>query len=156
MAVVTKYPEPLVFGLDIGTRSIVGTVGYKEQNKFNVVAMAVKYHDTRSMIDGQIHDISKVSEDIVWVKEELEKQLNGRKLHDVCIAAAGRVLKTAVGHGEYEFSENTLINQDYIHSIDLIGVEKAHEIISRRHMLGKPTANIRIFKAFNYLVCVFS
>lgn len=129
MAVVTKYPEPLVFGLDIGTRSIVGTVGYKEQNKFNVVAMAVKYHDTRSMIDGQIHDISKVSEDIVWVKEELEKQLNGRKLHDVCIAAAGRVLKTAVGHGEYEFSENTLINQDYIHSIDLIGVEKAHEII---------------------------
>ncbi len=129
MAVVTKYPEPLVFGLDIGTRSIVGTVGYKEKNKFNVVAMAVKYHDTRSMIDGQIHDIAKVSEDILYVKEELEKQLNGRKLHDVCIAAAGRVLKTAVGHGEYEFNENTLINQDYIHSIDLIGVEKAHGII---------------------------
>lgn len=129
MAVVTKYPEPLVFGLDIGTRSIVGTVGYKEQNKFNVVAMAVKYHDTRAMIDGQIHDITKVSEDIIWVKEELEKQLNGRKLHDVCIAAAGRVLKTAVGHGEFEFPENTLINQDYIHSIDLIGVEKAHELI---------------------------
>ena len=129
MAVVTKYPEPLVFGLDIGTRSIVGTVGYKEKNKFNVVAMAVKYHDTRSMIDGQIHDIAKVSEDILYVKEELEKQLNGRKLHDVCIAAAGRVLKTAIGHGEYEFAENTLINQDYIHSIDLIGVEKAHGII---------------------------
>ncbi len=119
----------MVFGLDIGTRSIVGTVGYKEKNKFNVVAMAVKYHDTRSMIDGQIHDITKVSEDILYVKEELEKQLNGRKLHDVCIAAAGRVLKTAIGHGEYEFAENTLVNQDYIHSIDLIGVEKAHEII---------------------------
>ncbi len=100
MAVTTKYPEPLVFGLDIGTRSIVGTVGYKEQNKFNVVAMAVKYHDTRSMIDGQIHDINKVSEDILYVKEELERQLSGRKLTDVCIAAAGRVLKTAVGHGE--------------------------------------------------------
>lgn len=124
-----KYPEPLVFGLDIGTRSIVGTVGYKEKNKFNVVAMAVKYHDTRSMIDGQIHDINKVSEDIVYVKNELEKQLSGRKLKDVCIAAAGRVLKTAVGHGEYEFPENTLINQEYIHSIDLIGVEKAHSII---------------------------
>lgn len=124
-----KYPEPLVFGLDIGTRSIIGTVGYKEQNKFNVIAMAVKYHETRSMIDGQIHDINKVSEDIVYVKNELEKQLNGRKLTDVCIAAAGRVLKTAVGHGEYEFSENTLINQEYIHSIDLIGVEKAHNMI---------------------------
>lgn len=129
MAAITRYPEPLIFGLDIGTRSIVGTVGYMEQNKFNVVAMTVKYHDTRSMIDGQIHDIGKVSEDIVYVKNELEKQLNGRKLHDVCIAAAGRVLKTAVGHGEYEFDENTLITQEYIHSIDLIGVEKAHDII---------------------------
>lgn len=129
MAAITKYPEPLVFGLDIGTRSIVGTVGYKEQNKFNVVAMAVKYHETRSMVDGQIHDINKVSEDIIYVKNELEKQLNGRKLKDVCIAAAGRVLKTAVGHGEYVFHENTTINQEYIHSIDLIGVEKAHDII---------------------------
>ena len=129
MATMTKYPEPLVFGLDIGTRSIVGTVGYKEKDKFNVVAMAVKYHETRSMIDGQIHDIAKVSEDIISVKEELEEQLGGRKLNEVCIAAAGRVLKTAVGHGEYEFSENTMINQEYIHSIDLIGVEKAHEII---------------------------
>lgn len=129
MATVTRYPEPLVFGLDIGTRSIVGTVGYKEKNKFNVVAMAVKYHDTRSMIDGQIHDIAKVSEDIISVKEELEKQLGGRRLKEVCIAAAGRVLKTAVGHGEYEFGDNTVITQEYIHSIDLVGVEKAHEII---------------------------
>jgi cell division protein FtsA len=124
-----KLPEPLVFGLDIGTRSIVGTVGYKEQDKFNVVAMAVKYHDSRSMIDGQIHDIAKVSEDILYVKNELEKQLPNRKLSDVCIAAAGRVLKTAVGRGEYEFAENTVITQEYIHSIDLIGVEKAHEQI---------------------------
>lgn len=129
MAAITRYPEPLIFGLDIGTRSIVGTVGYMEQNKFNVVAMTVKYHDTRSMIDGQIHDIAKVSEDIVCVKNELERQLNGRKLTDVCIAAAGRVLKTAVGHGEYEFDENTIITQEYIHSIDLIGVEKAHDIV---------------------------
>lgn len=139
MAAVTKYPEPLVFGLDIGTRSIVGTVGYKEQNKFNVVAMAVKYHETRSMIDGQIHDIAKVSEDIRYVKDELERQLNGRKLTDVCIAAAGRVLKTAVGHGEYEFEENTQITQEYIHSIDLIGVENAHNQVLEELSLSKET-----------------
>lgn len=124
-----KYPEPLIFGLDIGTRSIVGTVGYREQERFHVVAMAVRYHDTRSMIDGQIHDIAKVSQDIIEVKQQLENQLGGRKLHDVCIAAAGRVLKTAIGHGEYEFSENTVITQEYIHSIDLIGVEQAHNEI---------------------------
>ena len=26
--------EPLVFGLDIGTRNVVGTVGYKEGTEF--------------------------------------------------------------------------------------------------------------------------
>lgn len=48
-----------VFGLDIGTRSIVGTVGYRNQNRFIVVAQRVKEHDTRAMLDGQIHDIQK-------------------------------------------------------------------------------------------------
>ena len=33
-----SYMGQLVFGLDIGTRSIVGTVGYKEDNRFVVVA----------------------------------------------------------------------------------------------------------------------
>ncbi|MCM1179587.1 MAG: cell division protein FtsA [Clostridium sp.] len=127
MAALTKYPEPLVFGLDIGTRSIVGTVGYQDGKQFNIVAQCVKYHDTRAMLDGQIHDIQKVGEEISYVKEKLEQQLSGRKLKEVCIAAAGRVLKTAVGNGYYEFSENTVVNQEYIHSLEMLGVEKAHE-----------------------------
>lgn len=129
MSIITKYPEPLVFGLDIGTRSIVGIVGYKKLDKFNVIAMSIKYHDTRAMLDGQIHDINAVGQEIKYIKEDLERQLGGRKLTDVSIAAAGRVLKTAVGVGNYEFSENTTINMEYIHSIDLIGVENAHSII---------------------------
>ena len=131
MTTITKYPEPLVFGLDIGTRSIVGTVGYKEGNQFNIVAQCVKFHDTRAMLDGQIHDINKVGEEIIYVKENLEQQLSGRKLKEVCIAAAGRVLKTAVGKGYYEFSENTVVNQEYIHSLELLGVEKAQEDIMK-------------------------
>lgn len=127
MAALTKYPEPLVFGLDIGTRSIVGTVGYQDGKQFNIVAQCVKYHDTRAMLDGQIHDINKVSGEIAYVKEELEKQLSGRKLKEVCIAAAGRVLKTSVGNGYYEFPETTVVNQEYIHSLEMLGVEKAHE-----------------------------
>ena len=31
-----RLPEQLVFGLDIGTRSIVGSVGYMDGKKFNV------------------------------------------------------------------------------------------------------------------------
>lgn len=127
MTGLTKYPEPLVFGLDIGTRSIIGTVGYREGSQFNIVAQCVKFHDTRAMLDGQIHDINKVGEEIVYVKENLEKQLGGRKLKEVCIAAAGRMLKTAVGNAYYEFSDDTVVNQEFIHSLELIGVEKAHE-----------------------------
>ena len=52
-----------VFGLDIGTRSIVGVVGYMERNRFKVIAMAEQKHETRAMLDGQIHDIYKVGEE---------------------------------------------------------------------------------------------
>ena len=52
MPEVNKYPGQLVFGLDIGTRSIVGTVGYKIGEKFYVVAQRVKEHETRAMYDG--------------------------------------------------------------------------------------------------------
>lgn len=127
MSALTKFPGSLVFGLDIGTRSIVGTVGYREGKQFNVVAHAVRFHDTRAMLDGQIHDIAKIGEEIIEVKQQLEEQLGGRKLKEVCIAAAGRVLKTAVGKGYYEFPEVTSVNQEYIHSIEIMGVEQAHE-----------------------------
>lgn len=140
MTAVTKYPEPLVFGLDIGTRSIVGTVGYKEGNQFNIVAQCVKFHDTRAMLDGQIHDINKVGEEILYVKEKLEQQLSGRKLKEVCIAAAGRMLKTAVGRGYYEFPDTTVVNQEYIHSLEMLGVEKAHE-----QMLQENDSEVKFF-----------
>ena len=86
-------PDELVFGLDIGTRNVVGSVGYKEDKVFNVIAHSVKMHETRAMLDGQIHDIGRVGNTIRFIKEDLESQL-GQQLSDVCIAAAGRVLKT--------------------------------------------------------------
>ena len=44
--------EDLVFGLDIGTRSIVGVVGFQDRKGFHVVAMAQQEHETRAMLDG--------------------------------------------------------------------------------------------------------
>ena len=52
--------QKVVFGLDIGTRSVVGTVGYMNNGQFNVIAQTVEKHQTRAMLDGQIHDIGKV------------------------------------------------------------------------------------------------
>lgn len=119
----------LVFGLDIGTRNVVGMVGYLEHNRFKIVAMALKEHETRAMLDGQIHDIYKVGDTISAVKFQLEKQIN-MDLTDVCIAAAGRVLKTINVHADFEFEQETRINQEHIYSLDLLGVEKAHEMIN--------------------------
>lgn len=51
---MTNVPQELVFGLDIGTRSIVGTVGYKNStNGFVAVAQVAIEHETRAMIDGR-------------------------------------------------------------------------------------------------------
>ena len=121
----TSVKEDLVFGLDIGTRSIVGVVGYMDRAGFHVIAMAQKEHDTRAMLDGQIHDIYKVGDTIRFVKNDLERQLD-RQLTDVCIAAAGRVLKTVNATAEYEFEEETRVTQEHIYSLNLLAVEKAH------------------------------
>ena len=93
MSDTSVFDQPLVFGLDIGTRNVVGTVGYKTENEFVVVAQYMLEHETRAMLDGQIHDIGRVGHTIAKVKEELESQI-GQELTEVCIAAAGRVLKT--------------------------------------------------------------
>lgn len=128
-----KYNEQMVFGLDIGTRSIVGSVGYMEKNsKFNVVAHCVKEHETRAMLDGQIHDIQQVGDSIAFVKRELENQI-GHSLNEVCIAAAGRVLKTITVRIETDRKDDTAINDEEIYSLDLLGVEKAYEIIREEH-----------------------
>ena len=118
-----------VFGLDIGTRNVVGTVGYRtEDDKFIVAAQCVRQHETRAMLDGQIHDIGKVGRIIGQVKAELEAQLN-EPLSDVCIAAAGRVLKTVTTHVKYEYAEESIVTGEDIHTLDLLGIEKAQDIL---------------------------
>ena len=121
-----KNPGQLVFGLDIGTRSLVGTVGYKTGDKFHVVAQCVREHESRSMLDGQIHDINTVGRSIADVKHKLENQI-GRTLNEVCIAAAGRVLKTVTTTAEIEFTEDKTVDAEDIHSLEMLGVEKAFE-----------------------------
>ena len=125
MARVKKEQE-LVFGLDIGTRSIVGTVGYRDGARFHVVAQYSKEHETRAMLDGQIHDISKVSETIRLVKENLEKQID-KKLKSVCIAAAGRVLRTVTTNVVHTYASEREVTQEDIYALDTMGVEKAFE-----------------------------
>lgn len=126
MSETMKFPGQLVFGLDIGTRSIVGTVGYRVGEKFYVVAQSIREHGTRAMLDGQIHDIYKVGQTISEVKSELEGRI-GRELKDVCIAAAGRVLRTVTVRVDTELSGDREVSGEDIYALDSLGVEKAYE-----------------------------
>ena len=114
-----------VFGLDIGTRSIVGTVGYKTKDRFVVIAQKTVEHETRAMMDGQIHDIKKVGETINAVKTALEEE-TGSRLEGVCIAAAGRVLRTVTTHVEETFSEERVVKEEDVYALSAMGVEQAY------------------------------
>ena len=48
---------------------MVGTVGYlTEDDEFVEIAQHIKEHQTRDMLDGQIHDIGSVAKTIGAVK----------------------------------------------------------------------------------------
>ena len=60
------------------------------------------------MLDGQIEDIDQVAKVARRVTERLEAKL-GCKLSRVCVAAAGRALRTEKGHYAMELPQVTRI-----------------------------------------------
>lgn len=136
----------LVFGLDIGTRSIVGTVGFREGDIFNVLAQEIKEHETRAMLDGQIHDIASVGNTIGQVKHALEKKLD-IKLTDVCIAAAGRVLETVEIHIDWELDKEKEISTDDIAHLTSMGIEKAYSTF-----LEQNTSDVHFYCVGNSII----
>lgn len=124
-----KYAGQTVFGLDIGTRSVVGTVGYRSGDQFIVIAQKSVEHETRSMLDGQIHDIAQVGATIALVRDELQKN-TGLTLKDVCIAAAGRVLRTEKVRVGIDYEQEHDVTQEDIYGLEALGVEKAYRQFS--------------------------
>lgn len=132
MQKANKGTGSYVYGLDIGTRSIVGTVGYRQKDRFVVVAQQIKEHESRAMLDGQIHDIGAVSDTIREVTQLLKEQ-TGEPLKQVCIAAAGRVLKTVTVHVDMDLEGEKTITKEEIHLLDSYGIEKAYEQFQREN-----------------------
>lgn len=132
MQKVNKEISSYVYGLDIGTRSIVGTVGYRQKDRFVVVAQQIKEHESRAMLDGQIHDIAAVSDTIREVTDLLEEKI-GEPLKQVCIAAAGRVLKTVTVHVDMDLEGERTVSGEDIHMLDSYGIEKAYEIFQKEN-----------------------
>lgn len=126
MPSLEQKEQNVVFGLDIGTRNVVGTVGYMKDGKFFVIAQKSRSHETRAMLDGQIHDIGKVGATIRTIKNELETETDIH-LTDVCIAAAGRVLRTIETSYEDTLDDTKSITDEDIYNLDSKAVEQAYQ-----------------------------
>ena len=117
-----------VFALDIGTRSIIGIVGQVVNERFQVLAIEKEEHGKRAMIDGQIEDIGQVAKVARRVTDRLEERLDCT-LERVCVAAAGRALRTEKGSCTLEFPEVTHITNDNIGRLESGAVAAAESAL---------------------------
>ncbi|HOV79479.1 MAG TPA: cell division FtsA domain-containing protein [Bacillota bacterium] len=119
-----------IFALDIGTRSVIGIVALVESGVLRVAAQCSVEHESRSMYDGQIHDISRVADTVMEVKSNLEKKV-GFKLTRAAIAAAGRSLITRQCRVEMEVDDGTEIDGATVDSLEIAGIKKAQDGLGR-------------------------
>ncbi len=123
-----KTAKDLVFALDIGTRSVIGLVGYGEEDRFIVQYVEREEYNTRAVVDGQIENIAETAKIVDVVKQRLEKKI-GAPLKKVYIAAAGRVLRTMQATFTQELQEKEPIQSRTISDLELGAVQAAYEEI---------------------------
>ncbi len=141
----------VVFALDIGTRSIIGMVGVVEEGKVRIVAIEREEHTERAMIDGQIENIEKVAALAERVKKRLENQL-GLTLDRVCVAAAGRALRTRRADFEMELSGTQMIDDEIISRLEAGAINKAEEAFDAEN---EAVGDSRRFYLVGYTVCQY-
>ncbi|MFW5735859.1 MAG: cell division FtsA domain-containing protein [Halanaerobium sp.] len=116
--------EEITFALDIGTRTIVGILIKGNENGYQIINSAVREHQTRAMLDGQIHNVARVAEAVSEVKKELEEK-SGLILKKVAIAAAGRALETVTQSNEIELERSRYIEEEDLKTLELKTIQKA-------------------------------
>lgn len=143
--------DDMVFALDIGTRSIIGMVGVIEDDKVKIIAIEKEEHTERAMIDGQIENIEKVSALVKKVKRRLEVKLH-TNLKRVCVAAAGRALRTSRVDYEMELPGIQLIGDETINRLEAGAISKAEEIFDAEN---ESLDDSRRFYLVGYTVCQY-
>lgn len=143
--------ENMIFALDIGTRSVIGMVGVVEDEKVKIIAIEKEEHTERAMIDGQIENIEKVSSLAKKVKKRLESKLHTR-LKRVCVAAAGRALRTSRVDYEMELPGKQLIGDETINRLEAGAISKAEEIFDAEN---ESLDDSRRFYLVGYTVCQY-
>ncbi|MBQ8170550.1 MAG: cell division protein FtsA [Oscillospiraceae bacterium] len=124
-----KQQGDIIFALDIGTRTVVGILAEKVDNGYKIIDMETAVHEKRSMTDGQIEDIEAVAQVIKNVKTALEKR-RMIKLSRVCIAAAGRALRTMRNTAVCDISGKRSISAEDLKNAELDAVRETEEKFS--------------------------
>ena len=135
----------LIFALDIGTRSIIGVAGRVVDERFQVLAIEKEEHGKRAMLDGQIEDIAQVAKVARRVTDRMEQKLDCT-LERVCVAAAGRALRTEQGSCTIEFPEVARVTNDAIGRLESGAVADAEA------RLGQSQEGERRFYLVGYTV----
>ncbi len=141
----------MIFALDIGTRSIIGMIGVVEENQVHITAIEREEHAERAMIDGQIENIEKVSALADKVKKRLEAKVK-TKLSRVCVAAAGRALRTRRADYELELPGTQLIDDEIISRLEAGAIGKAEEAFDAEN---EALNDNRRFYLVGYTVCQY-
>lgn len=130
--------EELVFVLDIGTRSVIGLVGKAHDDMLEVLCVESAEHSSRAVVDGQIEDIEQTAKIAGKVKAKLEDTL-GVKLHEVHVAAAGRVLRTERVSCTIEVDGGHPIGEKEMLALETAALQKAYENLSENLPDGAAT-----------------
>lgn len=142
--------QDLIFALDIGTRSVVGVVGRPSGGRFKALDIEMAEHGSRAMLDGQIDNIHQVGSLARTVTDRLEERL-GVRLERVCVAAAGRALRTQSGSFTMDISAEKTISAETISRLEAGALSAAEEALQmedevRRQffMVGYTVAQYRL------------
>ncbi len=144
-------PEHMVFALDIGTRSLIGMVGTVEDGKVKIIAIEREEHAERAMVDGQIEDIEKVAGLAKKVKKRLESRIHCELKH-VCVAAAGRALRTKRAEFELELPGTQLIDDEIISRLEAGAIGRAEDAFEAENSAEEITGR---FYLVGYTVCQY-
>lgn len=116
--------QPLVYALDVGTRTIAGIVMERLTDGYRILAAKIKEQEPGAMQDGQIHDIQMVAKTISRITAELEQEL-GKIPRQVAVAAAGRTLKTMTGSAALSVSPLRPIDAHTVQALEMQAVTEA-------------------------------
>ncbi|MCL5981962.1 MAG: hypothetical protein M1571_05520 [Firmicutes bacterium] len=132
-----------LLALDIGTRKVTGLLLGVADGDTKIVAVETLEHQTRAMLDGQIHDIPRVAEVVSQIRTRLQQQ-TASSLDAAAVAAAGRLLCTLRGSASMSVQSSQRLREE-----EILQLEYAAVLQAQQQLLTAPSAKARFAEQFH-------